>query len=125
MLLDYDSGVRTRWVRSVLLGALLVLAVPVWPVMLAEDDFTQGEPPLKSEPQYDDVFSGPVVALAPDKLTVSRDIMGKKERRTFLIKSDTRIEGKLKMKARVTVGYVKSDEGDVARLIVVRGAQHK
>ena len=38
----------------------------------------------------------------------------------FLIKSDTRIEGKLRVKLKVTVGFVTSDDGDVARLIVVR-----
>jgi len=39
------------------------------------------------------------------------------------IKSDSRIEGKLRVRARVTVGYVTSDDGDVARLVVVRTSQ--
>ena len=38
----------------------------------------------------------------------------------FLINSDTRIEGKLHVKLKVTIGFVTSDDGDVARLIVVR-----
>jgi carbonic anhydrase/acetyltransferase-like protein (isoleucine patch superfamily) len=37
-----------------------------------------------------------------------------------LIKSDTRIEGRLRVRAKVTVGFVAKDDGDVARLIVVR-----
>jgi carbonic anhydrase/acetyltransferase-like protein (isoleucine patch superfamily) len=57
---------------------------------------------------------------------VSRSILGKPaETRTFLIKPDTRVEGKLRARARVTVGFVTTDEGDVARLIVVRATQSK
>jgi hypothetical protein len=78
----------------------------------------------KSEPKYDDTFSGPIVELSAAKITVSRSILGKPaEKRTFWIKPDTRIEGKLKVKVRVTVGFVTSDDGDVARLIVVRSTQ--
>ncbi|MBV9771871.1 MAG: hypothetical protein JOZ32_20030 [Bryobacterales bacterium] len=78
----------------------------------------------KSEPKYDQTFSGPVVELTATKITVSRSILGKPaEKRTFWIKPDTRIEGKLRVRVRVTVGYVSSDEGDVARLVVVRASQ--
>ncbi len=77
-------------------------------------------PDSKSEPQYDDTFSGPIVDLTAEKITVSRSILGKPEKKTFLIKADTKIEGKLKVKVKVTVGFVSLDEGDVARLIVVR-----
>jgi len=84
-------------------------------------DSPKGGPP-KSEPKYDETFSGPIVEVSATKITVSRSILGKPaEKRSFLIKPDTRIEGKLRMRARVTVGYVTTDEGDaVARLIVVR-----
>jgi len=75
----------------------------------------------KSEPQYEDTFSGPIVELSAEKIVVSRSILGQPaEKRKFLIKPDTRIEGNLKVKAKVTVGFVTSDEGDVAKLIVVR-----
>jgi hypothetical protein len=78
----------------------------------------------KSEPKYSDTFSGPIVELSTAKITVSRSILGKPaEQRTFWIKSDTRIEGKLRLKVRVTVGFVTTGDGDVARLIVVRAAQ--
>ena len=92
----------------------------------------------KSEPAYSDTFSGPIVELyyvgesmkksRPDdpvtRITVSRSILGKPaEKRTFWIKTDTRIEGNLRLKTRVTVGYIVADEGNVARLIVVRTAQ--
>jgi len=75
----------------------------------------------KSEPKYDQTFSGPIVEITATKITVSRSILGKPaEKRTFWIKPETRIEGKLRVRVRVTVGYVTSDDGDVARLVVVR-----
>jgi len=80
----------------------------------------------KAEPPYDETFSGPVVEITASKIVVSRSILGKPpEKRTFAIKVDTRIEGKLRVRAKVTVGFVTNDEGDVARLIVVRGPQQK
>jgi len=78
----------------------------------------------KNEPKYDETFSGPIIEVSSTKITVSRSILGKPaEKHTFWIKPDTRIEGKLKVKVRVTVGFVTTDDGDVARLIVVRSGR--
>jgi len=78
----------------------------------------------KSEPKYDQTFSGPIVEVTATQITVSRSILGKPaEKRTFAIKADTRIEGKLKVRVKVTVGFVTTDDGDVARLVVVRTSQ--
>ncbi len=103
-----------------------------------EDTANLKTEPGKGEPKYSDTFSGPIVELfyigdsmkkahpsdSVTRITVSRSILGKPaEKQTFWIKTDTRIEGNLRMKARVTVGYVVADEGNVARLIVVRSAQ--
>ena len=75
----------------------------------------------KTEPKYDDTFAGSIIELTSTKVTVSRSILGKPaEKRVFLITSETRIEGKLRLKLKVTVGFVTTDDGDVARLIVVR-----
>ena len=94
--------------------------------------------PGKSEPKYSDTFSGPIVEVfytgdstkkvhpadAITRITVSRSILGKPaEKATFWIKPDTKIEGNLRVRVRVTVGYVVGDEGNVARLIVVRTTQ--
>ncbi|MBV8818073.1 MAG: hypothetical protein JO022_06925 [Acidobacteriaceae bacterium] len=98
--------------------------------LLCAAAFTQepsapAEPP-KTEPEYQNTFSGPIVELTAEKVTVSRSILGKPaEKRTFLIKPETKIEGKLKVKMKVTVGFVTTDDGDVARLIVVRPANKK
>ena len=115
--------------------ALSVAAVLASP---QEDTSAPKTEPSRSEPKYSDTFSGPIVEVVytgdspkkvhPDdvitRITVSRSILGKPaEKATFLIKPDTKVEGNLRMRARVTVGYVVSDEGNVARLIVVRTSQ--
>jgi hypothetical protein len=115
--LVYDASVRPRLAIVLMVGGTL-LTSGGWsqPPAKAES--------AKSEPKYDETFSGPIVELSATKITVSRSILGKPaEKCTFLIKSDTRIEGKLRVRAKVTVGFVSTDEGDVARLIVVRPAQ--
>lgn len=66
-------------------------------------------------------FSGVVTELASGSITVSRTILGKSaETRTFTINSETRVEGQLKVKSRVTVRFAPGDDGDVAVSIVVR-----
>jgi hypothetical protein len=69
----------------------------------------------------DAFFSGNVVESAPDRISVSRSVMGRApERRTFLITSATEVEGKIKPKSRVTVRYSVTEEGNVALSILVR-----
>ncbi len=67
------------------------------------------------------MFSGNVVELDKSKLTVRRSVPDKPdEKRTFLIKPETKVEGRLRARARVTVGYMTNAEGDVAMRIIVR-----
>jgi hypothetical protein len=71
--------------------------------------------------EADAFFSGTVVDNSPERVTVSRSIQGKSpERRSFIINSDTTIEGKLKNNSRVTVRFAPSESGDVALSIIVR-----
>ena len=96
-----------------------LLALALSPVIASLAQDANGA--QKTEPEYEETFSGPIVELTAEKITLTRSILGKApEKRSFWIKPETRIEGKLKVKVRVTVGYVTSDDGDVARLIVVR-----
>ena len=124
--LVYDASVQARLaILSMVAGALLTSG---WSqeTVKADDAKTEGaKKDSKSEPKYDETFSGPIVEVSATKITVSRSILGKPaEKRTFLIKPDTRVEGKLRVRAKVTVGFVTTDEGDdVARLVVVRPAQ--
>ena len=114
----YDSSVRLR------LGTVLIVALPLAFGAWAQDAPSSDKPDAgdsKSEPKYDETFSGPIVEITASEITVSRSILGKPpEKRKFLLKPETRIEGKLKVRAKVTVGYVTTDDGDVARLVVVR-----
>jgi hypothetical protein len=108
--LVYDSSVRLG------LATLLILAG----VLAQERELSKPESP-KTEPKYDDTFSGSIIELSTSKITVSRSILGKPaEKRVFKITSETRIEGKCRLKQKVTIGFVTTEDGDVARLIVVR-----
>jgi hypothetical protein len=118
--LVYDSSVQPRFATLLFVsGALLTSGG--WSQEHANPDKSAGG---KSEPKYDETFSGLIVELSAAKITVSRSILGKPaEKCIFLIKPDTRIEGKLRVRGKVTVGFVTTDEGDIARLVVVRTAQ--
>ena len=91
--------------------------------LVSGQEIGEAKPPAPAaEPHYDSTFSGPIVEISAERITVSRSILGKPaEKRSFWIKADTRIEGKLRVKAKVTVGFISTDDGgDIARLIVVR-----
>jgi hypothetical protein len=117
------------WLRfaTLLIVAGAQFATPFWAqenanIEKSSTDKSGGN--SKSEPKYDQTFSGPIVEVTATQITVSRSILGKPaEKRTFSIKPDTRIEGKLRVRVKVTVGYVTTDDGDVARLVVVRTSQ--
>jgi hypothetical protein len=113
--LVYDSSVRLG------LATLLILAAALpTPGGAQERELSKPESP-KREPKYDETFSGSIIELSTSKITVSRSILGKPaEKRVFLITSETRIEGKCRLKQKVTIGFVTTDDGDLARLIVVR-----
>lgn len=102
-----------RFRDRLIIGALLALwAASVVPASQETPEGSTQERPF---------FSGTVTELASDKLSVSRTILGKAdEQRTFRITSATRIEGKLKLRSRVTVQFAAGEEGDVAVSIVVR-----
>jgi len=106
-------------VQSVLIACLVLLFAPASITARAHDSEPAEQP--KSE-----FFSGVVTVLADDKVTVFRTVLGKNaESRTFLINSETRVEGKMKVKARVTVRYAKDEDGDRALHIIVRAPQKK
>jgi hypothetical protein len=94
-------------------------SIPVVPRVTAQQS-------QASAPEESETFSDTVVELSSTQVTISRSILGSAaEKRTFLLKPETRVEGHLRTKARVTVGFVTTDEGDIARLIVVREKQPK
>ena len=70
-------------------------------------------------------FSGTVTERAADKISVSRRISGKQEKRTFKLTPETKVEGKLQLHVRVTVQYTDDDEGGTATRVVVHSAPKK
>jgi hypothetical protein len=83
------------------------------------------EPPPAEQP-VEEYFSGTVVAYLGESITVARTVLGRNSSsRRFVITSETQIEGKLKIKCRVTVQYVTKDEIDHALYIIVRAQNQK
>ena len=69
----------------------------------------------------DEFYSGSVQEFTETSVTVARLLPGKPpETRVFVMDSETKVEGKLKKLARVTVGYHIHDGQDVAWRIIVR-----
>jgi hypothetical protein len=68
--------------------------------------------------------SGTVTYYSSAKIVVNRAVLGKPpEERTFLITPETKIEGRPRVNARVTVGFRPTEAGDVAVRIIVRPTQ--
>ena len=85
---------------------------------------TQEQP--SPEQPADQYFSGAVVSYSPEKITVARTVLGKNSApRAFLITPDTQIEGRLRVRVRVTVQFVVKDEVDYAIHIIVRNPAPK
>ena len=108
------------WLLRALIVLLLVLTATT--VSAAQDPEAPAPP---AEPQKFEFFSGTIEDLPAGRITVSRNTLGKAESRTFLITADTKVEGRLRTGARVTVRYTAGEEGDVAVHIIVRAADRK
>lgn len=97
----------------VLLG-LLFIAVGV----AQENTNAPQKPPVDGTQPA--MYSGTVVDMSEDKITVSRTVLSNPEKRTFMMNADTKVEGKLKAKCRVTVRYRAQEDGYMAVTILVR-----
>ncbi len=106
------------WLLSSLLFLVLSTSMPAAPA-------AQQEQQQAAEEVSPDFYSGTVSEVPEGKVTVVRSLLGKApETRTFIITADTKVEGRLRVKARVTVGYRTTDDGDVAVRIIVRNQQN-
>ena len=92
------------------IGLLAGTALP----QLAADEVATGK-------TTDAFFAGTVAQSTSETIIVARTVRGKAESRTFNLTPQTKIEGKLAPRVRVTVRYIVEDDGDTATLIVVRG----
>src|SRR5450631_614584 len=96
---------------ALLIGLLAV--VPATPLVADETGTSKAA---------DTFFAGTVSQFSAETLIVGRTVRGKAESRTFSVTPQTKIEGRLALKVRVTVRYFTDDDGDTATLIVVRGS---
>jgi hypothetical protein len=86
------------------------------------------QPAPQDKPNPDEVntfYAGTVAEWTPQLIRVSRTVLGKTESRRFVITPDTKIEGKLRVRVRVTVRYSSDEDVDTAVQIIVRPAQTK
>lgn len=81
-----------------------------------------GQAPGSKSTTEGDIFSGTVTAVATDKVTVVRKVPAKPdESRDFAMDKDTKIEGHLRVNARVSVRFKAGDDGlSHALRIIVR-----
>ena len=85
-----------------------------------------GQETPSAELERGDFFSGTITTLTDGKITVNRTVLGKSsETRTFAITPATKVEGKLRVKLRVTVRFTKEEDVDTALHIIVRSTQKK
>jgi hypothetical protein len=100
--------------------ALLVLAIPLAGLIPRQEQVP--EAPKKAAVIANDKFSGTVTELNPESVTVVRTVPARDAvTRKFLLDAQTKVEGKLRLKARVTVQYQVEDEGQFRALhIIVR-----
>ena len=89
---------------------------------------SRSQDPAPAVQPQDQFFAGIVTALSDASVTVTRTVLGKESTiRTFAITPETHIEGKPKLKSRVTVRFVAAaaEEGATptcrAVRIIVRG----
>src|SRR5215467_780822 len=81
---------------------------------------------VAAQEDQDNYFTGTLVENASDHLKVSRVLQGKSEDRVFKVNAQTKVEGgRLRVKTRITVRYIPSDDGDTAILVIIRPATKK
>ena len=98
--------------------ALLILALSC---ACAQNQPPQNNQEPPAEQPSEEYFSGTVIAYVGESVTVARTVLGKSgSSRRFVVTSETQIEGKLKVRCRVTVQYISKEEGDQALHIIVR-----
>jgi hypothetical protein len=92
----------------------------LWPVALRSQE-SGTNAPAKTAPQAE-IFSGTITKLTSDSVTVVRKLPGHDAvMRDFVRDGQTKIDGKLRERARVTVRYKAGEEGAfIAVYIIVR-----
>lgn len=104
---------------------LAVLALEWGITGLAVRPLSADEPSNAAAKKVDAFFAGTVVEWSAEKITVTRTVLGKPENRSFAMTADTKVEGRLRARVRVTVRYTSDEDGDTATMIIVRSTRKK
>jgi hypothetical protein len=98
---------------------LLLAAIPFGGTAATQDNAPGTH---AKKPQPDDKFSGTITQLTADSVTVVRTVPAKDAvTRTFALDAKTKVEGHLRVQARVTVQYESPEDGQYrATRIIVR-----
>jgi hypothetical protein len=102
-----------------LLGSLLLMVLSF--ALIARSVAAQDD-------QDNNSFTGTLVESAPDHLKVTRPsaVKGKTDARVFKVNAQTKIEGgRLRLRQRIYVRYVSTDDDDTAILVIIRPASKK
>lgn len=109
--LIYPERVKRTLAR---LAVVMLLALPA--ASRPRQDTVPQDAPAKAN-----IFSGIVTAVSPNSITVNRKGLGPDSvTHTFAMDGNTRVEGKLRVRAKVTVLFAATDEGMLAVRIIVR-----
>jgi len=102
--------------------ALALLAPPALPGGPAQSQDSPPPAPAPKTVPANDIFSGNVVELGAEAMTVERTaLLRESVKRIFILDAQTTVEGKLRTKARVTVRYATDENGQFRALhIIVR-----
>jgi hypothetical protein len=114
-------------VTRIVLVALLTfnIAVAMQPPQQPAKSANSATAAKKSVPA-NDIFSGSVTAVTAETVTVVRKVPAKAdESRDFVLDKDTKVEGKLKVNARVTVRFKADAAGLVHALRIIVRADGK
>lgn len=96
------------------LAVVLLLALPA-------ASWTHQPPVAEDTASRTAIFSGIVITVSTTSVTVNRKGLGLDSvTHTFALDANTRIEGKLRPRAKVTVMYSETDDGLLAVRIIVR-----
>ena len=83
--------------------------------------WSRQDPVAQDAAKKTSIFSGIVTAVSPTSVTVNRKGLGPDSvTNTFAIDGETRVEGKLRARAKVTVVYAATEDGMLAIRIIVR-----
>jgi hypothetical protein len=125
-LLPFILVTVTRALLAIIFVYHSILSLPAQEPAKATSQKATVQKAISKAVPANDVFSGTVTASGQDSVTVVRKVPAKAdEYRVFVVDKDTKIEGKLRVNARVTVRFKAGDEGSFRALRIVVRADAK